>query len=606
MEIRCLEAYKSIIVDYSIIREFGGTSLFRDFLDIVVSTNKDVYVSKSFKLLHYCVIHQADRKYAYVADAMRDFCAVLLPNRQLHSVQATDTVEFLDKVKDVENACLVITEHSIFTKRILDLKPDFKGDICVISKAGCEIYNGVEDLVANLPVPVISPLASVNKYLDAPVYCNVGDEVQTGRKTTVTLTKRISSGAEGMVFNTDNPKVVAKIYHKGVITPLRWSKLQQMVSMGINSVGICWPQDLIYYRNVPVGYTMIIGKGRTLGNVFDGPDAITNSFPEWKRSDIVDTLIDLIEKYLYLHMHDIIAGDIQMKNALLYSSNSVYLIDMDSVQVGNLPCPVGTEEFTDPALWGQNFSGFLRKLKDEDYSIAMLVFSILFCGLHPYATRMGAETLREEILEKNFPYLLDNSSDEHIPRGGYNYIWEYLPEQIRTMLYGVFKEGKKYEAIVWYEAVVNYKEMLTSHKFEDEEAYKVFPKMDYKPTIETPEQTAEVLKNASYKSRFSGLNSAVYQPAPLVNPNANNANTATSGVGSGAGAASSPFAPKKTTSPFAINTPDAFAKKEENSPFVPKGAAPSNSGAKPVTPPAGNKEEEKGGLLGKFKKGLFG
>ena len=112
----------------------------------------------------------------------------------------------------------------------------------------------------------------------------------------------------------------------------------------------------------------------------------------------------------------------------------VYMIDTDSIQIGNLPCPVGTEEFTDPALWGQNFSGFLRKLKDEDYSIAMLVFSILFCGLHPYATRMGAETLREEILEKNFPYLLDNSSDEHIPRGGYNYIWEYLPENTKLEL----------------------------------------------------------------------------------------------------------------------------------------------------------------------------
>lgn len=594
MEIRNLSGYSSLVVDYSIIREFGGTSLFKEFLDLVVSNNKAVYVSKAFKLLHYCVIHQADKKYSYVAEAMRDFCAVLLPNKQLHSVQATDTVEFLGKVSDIENSCLIVTEHSIFTKRLLELKPDYKKDICVIGHDGFEIYHGVEDLVSNFPVPVISPLASVNKYLDAPVYCNVGDVVVTGRKQNITLTKRISSGAEGMVFNTDSPKVVAKIYHKGVITPLRWSKLKQMVSLGINSIGICWPQDLIYYRDVPVGYTMNLGKGRTLGNVFDGPDAITESFPEWTRIDVVNTLVDLIEKYLYLHMHDIIAGDIQMKNALLYSSNSVYLIDMDSAQVGNLPCPVGTEEFTDPELWGKNFAGFLRQLKDEDYSIAMLVFSILFCGLHPYATRMGADTLREEIIEKNFPYLLDNSSDEHIPKGGYNYIWEYLPAKIREMLYGVFKEGKKYEALVWYEAVVAYKDALSAHQIEDEEAYKVFPKMNYKKA-ETVVNTGapEGLKNPTFKTKFAGINSsAVYQPTPLVNnaPKATNTNSVTtsntsssqSSAFTGYGSGASPFVPKgASTTP--TNRPDN---------------TPTN------TPPPAS--EDKGGILNKFKKGLFG
>ena len=184
---------------------------------------------------------------------------------------------------------------------------------------------------------------------------------------------------------------------------MRWAKLKKLTELGITGNGFCIPLELLFFRNAPVGYTMPLGQGKTLGTVFDGPDAILEAFPEWTRLDVVTTLLSLIEKYLYLHMHDVIAGDIQLKNALINSSSEVYLIDMDSVQVDNLPCPVGTEEFTDMRLWGKNFAQFVRQLRDEDYSIAMLVFSVLFCGLHPYATRNGAETLRGRDHKSQFP-----------------------------------------------------------------------------------------------------------------------------------------------------------------------------------------------------------
>ncbi len=568
------ERYNSIVVDYSIIREMGGTSLFSAFLDYLVGSGKPVYVGKNFKLLHYCVIHQADDKNYSVASSMRDFCSLLLANQQLHTIQAVGFSDLIDKVELLDSPCIVTTSRSIFIKRLFEHGRSGKAAVAILSVEGIDLYDDIADCLDNMPQVVISPLASQNKYLDASVFCNIGDTVMTGKQKPVTLVTRVSSGAEGMVFTTDNPKIVAKIYHRNVITPLRWSKLTRMVSMGIKSIGICWPQDLLFYKGIPVGYTMIMGKGKTLGNVFDGPDAIVNNFPAWKRIDIVETLIELLEKYIYLHMHDIVAGDIQLKNALLHSSNSVFLIDMDSVQVGNLPCPVGTEEFTDPALWGKNFAGFLRKLQDEDYSIAMLVFSILFCGLHPYATRNGAETLREEIIERNFPYTLDDSDEEHIPRGGYNYIWQYLPENIRKMLYSVFAKGERIEAIEWYEAVVDYKEMLAGHKIDDEEAYKVFPKMDYKMTAEAVEKKpVSQPVNVSYRSPFKG---------------ADDPNVYHGGI-SGLGRTN----PEPKPSPF----------KPAGSQYVPKAAGnvPTQSASNRQPDP-----DQDSGLFKKFKKGLFG
>ncbi|MCR5529933.1 MAG: hypothetical protein K6F49_12030 [Saccharofermentans sp.] len=571
MAMDMLGKYRSLVVDHSVIMEFGGSMLFTDLLDSVNTFDQDVYVSKAFKILHYCVLHQADDRNSYVALAMKEFCGVLLPKKKLHSVQTVETCDFINSVKDLPDVAILATPNSVFVKRLLEKKPGFACDIILCSQQGYNVYEGLSGLVMNYKPKPISHLASLNKYLENMVYCNVGDYVNTGSDKRLELTKRISNGAEGMVFNTDAPGVVAKIYHKNVITPLRWSKLTKMVSMGIKSVGICWPQDLLFYRGVPVGYTMILGKGKTLGNIFDGPDAMVSNFPKWKRDDVVDTLLDLLEKYIYLHLNNIIAGDIQLKNALIYSSSSIYLIDMDSCQVDNMPCPVGTEDFTDPRLWDRDFSSFLRRLEDEDYSIAMLVFSVLFCGLHPYATRKGAETLREEIIKMNFPYTLDNSSDEHIPRGGYNYIWEYLPDQIRTMLYRVFKEGYRYETIEWYDAVLAYKEQLSAREFEDEEAYKVFPKMEYHMSADAVTVANDFNKPKSYtKTPFSTY--------------IGNNNNGGFGVDKGLLTADKP------------NTQGASGR--PSGPFVPR-----QQGT--PAPVADDKKKDNPGLFGKFKRGLF-
>ena len=474
-----LSKYLSIVLDYSVIMEYSDTPAINELIDLFGDKGIDCYVSDTFKLLHYCVVDQQASKDKNAQNAMRSLMQSLLKTERLHLVHTCNTEEFIEQVKDLSESCIVTTKRGIFTKRLYEKSPVFNGDIAIVTKDGLEFYSSIQQMIDECPMPPLSKLAKNDTFLDADARASINDVVTASNGEKFVLDKRLSGGAEGMVFTTNNPKLVAKIYHKGVITPLRWAKLKKLSELGISSPEFCIPQHLLFFQGAPVGYTMPMGKGTTLSNVFDGPDAMIERYPYWTRIDVCDTLLSLISKYLYLHMHDVIAGDIQLKNALIYSSTCQYLIDMDSVQVGNLPCPVGTEDFTDPRLWGRDFAGFVRRLKDEDYSIAMLVFSVLFCGLHPYATRNGAETLREEILNRNFPYTLDNSDTEHIPLGGYDHIWEYLPERLRIMLYNTFREGKSYEAVEWKDAVQEYKNELEKFAYDDPEAYKLFPRENY-------------------------------------------------------------------------------------------------------------------------------
>lgn len=501
-----LEQYDSLILDYSVMREFGATPIFDEMTRIVCTSGMDVYVSKTFKLLHYCIMHQADKKDSASIGSMKLFCAQLLPYKKLHLVQYASTLDFLDSVKEVPNAVIVTTKNGLFTRRLYEYDIDLDMPIWVVTREGMYMFSGIAEMKESLPMPEVSPLAEQKIFLDLPVSCNVGDVVRTEHDEPFELYSRMSGGAEGMVFTTDKKNQVAKIYHKNILTPLRWAKLKRICQIGITASGFCLPYNLLFYKGYPVGYMMPLGKGVPLGNVFDGPDALLEAFPDWTRIDVVNTLLALLEKYIYLHLHNIIAGDIQLKNALISSSSSVFLIDMDSIQVGNLPCPVGTEEFTDPNLWGKDFAGFVRTLHDEDYSIAMLVFSVLFCGLHPYATRNGAETLREEVLGRNFPYDPESESKEHIPKGGYEYIWYYLSDRLKKMLYGTFRLGQSFETIEWYDAVIEYKEDLLNRRYKDPEAYKVFPKMDYRQaevdiTVPDKEVEAQLKKEEAARRR---------------------------------------------------------------------------------------------------------
>ena len=141
-----LEQYDSLILDYSVMREFGATPIFDEMTRIVCTSGMDVYVSKTFKLLHYCIMHQADKKDSASIGSMKLFCAQLLPYKKLHLVQYASTLDFLDSVKEVPNAVIVTTKNGLFTRRLYEDEIDLDMPIWVVTKEGMYMFSIISEM----------------------------------------------------------------------------------------------------------------------------------------------------------------------------------------------------------------------------------------------------------------------------------------------------------------------------------------------------------------------------------------------------------------------------------------------------------------------------
>ena len=472
-----LEQTHVILLDYSAVFEAGHFPSFKKLTEIIISQKIQVILSASFNYYHTCVFRALNPNERDLLVKLEEFLDALSREKLLHvESNVMSTFLLLPQYTVNGDACVFASIHSAVLDqiRLTDFDMDFS--ICVFDSDQFDFYPDISSFKQSNESINVNPVAASSDYLDVGIYVNIGDNVFIDNGESVLLSEKISTGSEGLVFRTGDPKMVAKIYHRGIMTALRWMKLTRMTKMGLKAKGICWPTSLLYNQNhEPVGYLMPAAQGYTLGTVFDGQDAIMDRFPGWDRSSVVQSACQIFEKIIYLHLHGILLGDIQMKNIMIKSPMEVYLIDLDSVQLDDLPCPVGTEEFTPPELWNRSFSTLLRKSVHEDYSCGILVFSILFCGQYPYNQRLGKETLREEIIALAFPYKCGHVENSDIPLGGYDKIWQAIPSTLQDMFCRAFQEGKRYETVEWYAALDAYREQLSSNYFSDPQAYFLFP-----------------------------------------------------------------------------------------------------------------------------------
>lgn len=260
----------------------------------------------------------------------------------------------------------------------------------------------------------------------------------------VKLGEHIAAGAEGDVYETDCGSV-AKVYMAQANTKMVQHKLTRMLNQRVACPGVCFPKAILYNeKNEFVGYLMPRAKGYPLHPLLNNRLFLQQHFPDWTKKDMVRLCLTLLKKISYLHTQNIILGDINLHNILVSSPDEVWLVDTDSYQIEDCPCPVGSDHFTAPEIMERKFSEFLRSMGNERFAVATLLFMIMMMGKSPYA-KQQCNTILDNIRKGDFPYAVGEKSGRQTPGGDWRYMWSHLSRPIKEAFYNTFhRSGSNY------------------------------------------------------------------------------------------------------------------------------------------------------------------
>ena len=100
-------------------------------------------------------------------------------------------------------------------------------------------------------------------------------------------------------------------------------------------------------------------------------------------SETIDVLVSLHEVLRSLHSEHVVVGDLNDGNVLV-KGRSAFLIDCDSMQLGQFGCPVAHERTLAPELYGRDLTAGPAFSEQTDwYAFGVLAVSALL-GTHPY------------------------------------------------------------------------------------------------------------------------------------------------------------------------------------------------------------------------------
>jgi len=216
-----------------------------------------------------------------------------------------------------------------------------------------------------------------------------------GKWVTFKPTDLIGSGGEAEVYRYGNNAV--KLFHP--------PDIMQQLNPGIDArqlkhrhveklrklqafpqalpANVIAPQSILTEGRRLLGYVMALVR-----DTYDFRLLSKRSFREGSIDNAtVGTLHINLQKTLdALHRRGIVVGDLNDNN-VLFKGSSVYLIDADSLQFDCFACPVATEQFLDPRLYGLDLSRQAQFSPQTDYYAAAVLLLNSWLHVGPYGGR---------------------------------------------------------------------------------------------------------------------------------------------------------------------------------------------------------------------------
>lgn len=302
------------------------------------------------------------------------------------------------------------------------------------------------------------------------------------------LEMELYAGGEGAIYKIKGiGTYVVKMYHKPP-SEEQCNKLLAMVdTYAADSKNkfykdtCCWPKGIVYdlNRNYILGYAMEYKKNAVTLDRFLNKIQNDDSVDGYTRKDLVELCVKICNGFTALNKicnGEVLMGDINLKNIMVTEDkNDIIFIDADSYQFKDYLCPVGTSDFTSPRLIkifktkGKNYSNTPRNKYDENFAIAVLIFSILFIKEFPFSSKDNRASVDECIVKGFYSYAIKKDDSKNSRR---NYIYKNLTKEIKEVFNEIFKEQKhSFGATNWIEPLQNLKSAIISGKSSDE----IFP-----------------------------------------------------------------------------------------------------------------------------------
>lgn len=331
-----------------------------------------------------------------------------------------------------------------------------------------------------------------------------------GRKQVVVGKELSSSGGEGIIYESNDPKYVIKLYKREVRKKRTEEKIKRMIEFKNPNGGICWPVDVLETESgVFVGFMMRRVEGKTLRVLTTKPKRVMRDYPKYDRVQQVDMILQILNLFKFLHDINVIVGDVKLENIMFDSKFNVTLVDIDSVQIEQFPCEFSTPGYDAPEVilsrgikkyeekmkdgnyaFNRYYRDYYRTLEIESFSLSVLIYSFLMNGIKPYEYRDYGLISYDDVeyndnelcVAKKFAYSADaaKTSEESQARE----IWSHFPSFLKEAFVAVFSKGKRYTDEEWIMIFARYKKILESGELynADVDCKESFPikEVDYK------------------------------------------------------------------------------------------------------------------------------